>query len=250
MNMQYQPESHSPTIDQELRQLDLFAGLNEQQLGQIKHCMRHIQLKEGEYLFKQGQPATRFFILKEGYVKLLRLSVKGAEKVFEVVSPGQIFGEAMMFMPKSVYPFTAQAIHKTTLCSFDNNIFMDILEESSETCFRLLFQMSKRMRMWINEIDNLTLQNATYRLVKYLLYQVPDKDQKSYDINFPIPKHVIASRLSIKPETFSRILHCLNKEGLITVKGQNIRIHNIDRLRLHSVGADGIVTTRHQVDCW
>jgi CRP-like cAMP-binding protein len=247
-NMQYQPIPLSPAIDQELRKLYLFAGLSEEQLGRMKQCMRLMQLEDGEYLFKHGQRAERFFMLKEGYIKLLRLSLEGAEKVFEVVSPGQTFAEAMMFMPQSIYPVTAQAINNSSVWCFDSNVLMDILEDSSDTCFRLMFQMSKRLRMWINEIDNLTLQNATYRLVNYLLYQVPE-DKNSYEINFPIPKHVIASRLSIKPETLSRILHCLNKEGFISVKGRTVHIHNVDRLRLHSVGTDGVATSRQQVDC-
>ncbi|HDN27966.1 MAG TPA: Crp/Fnr family transcriptional regulator [Thioploca sp.] len=236
--MQDQPFPHTSTIDQELRQVDLFANLNDQQLAQIKQSMRLVQLEDGEYLFKHGQCAERFFMLREGYIKLLRISMEGVEKVFEVISPGQTFAEAIMFMPNSVYPVTAQAINKTELLSFENKVLMDIIQDSSDTCFQFLFHISKRMRMWINEIDNLTLQNATHRLVNYLLYQVPDDHNNAYEIDFPIPKHVIASRLSIKPETFSRILNGLNKEGFITVKGKTIQIHNIDRLRLHSVGTE------------
>ncbi|EDN70762.1 Transcriptional Regulator, Crp/Fnr family [Beggiatoa sp. PS] len=236
--MQYQSISLSSTFDQELQKIYLFSGLNDQQFTQIKQGMRPIRLEDGEYLFKHGQRAEHFFMLKEGYIKLLRLSLEGAEKVFEVVSPGQTFAEAIMFMPNSTYLVTAQAISHSVVLSFENKVLLDILQQSPDACFRLMFQMSKRIGMWINEIDNLTLQNATYRLVNYLLYQVPDSQQNTYEINFPIPKHVIASRLSIKPETLSRILHGLNKEGLITVKGRSIRIHNIDRLRLHSVSTD------------
>ncbi|MDM8560559.1 Crp/Fnr family transcriptional regulator [Candidatus Parabeggiatoa sp. HSG14] len=233
--MQHQSYPENLIIDQELQKLYLFAGLNESQFALIKKNMRHIRLEDGEYLFKHGQRAERFFMLKQGHIKLLRTSYEGEEKVFEIISPGQTFAEAIMFMPESTYPVTAQSINHTLLVSFENKVFMSILKDSSDTCFRLMFQMSKRLRMWINEIDHLTLQNATYRLVNYLLYQVPDNyPQKSFEINFLIPKHVVASRLSIKPETLSRILHCLNKKGLITVKGRIILIHDTNELRLYS----------------
>ncbi|MCK5522094.1 MAG: Crp/Fnr family transcriptional regulator [Thiomargarita sp.] len=234
--MQNQPYSDT-TID-ELRQIYLFTSLNDQQLAQIKENMRHIQLDEGNFLFKHGEHAARFFMLKKGHIKLLRLSREGAEKVFEVVSPGETFAEAAMFMPQSSYPMTAQAISDSSILCFENQIVIDILKESWDACSQLMFQMSQRIHMWINEIDHLTLQSATYRLINYLLYQIPDNHKNVYKVKFPVPKHVIASRLSIKPETLSRILHTLNKEGFITVKGSTIRIHNVDRLRLHAVGVD------------
>ncbi|MBE9561336.1 MAG: winged helix-turn-helix domain-containing protein [Proteobacteria bacterium] len=99
--------------------------------------------------------------------------------------------------------------------------------------------MSQRLHMWINEIDQLTLQSATYRLINYLLYQVPDGNN-SYKIEFLIPKHVIASRLSIQPETFSRILNSLNKAELIRVDARTIYIDNVDRLHLYSLGNTGL----------
>jgi CRP-like cAMP-binding protein len=225
--------------DQELRKIYLFAELNEQQLEQIKEDIRSIQLDGGEFLFKHGQSAKRFFLLKEGHIKLLRSSLGGDEKVFEVISPGKTFAEAMMFMPKFTYPVTAQAISKCSLFSFESKSFIKILKDSPDTCFRLMSHMSQRLHMWINEIDQLTLQSATYRLINYLLYQVPEGNN-SYKIEFLIPKHVIASRLSIQPETFSRILNSLNKAELIRVDARTIYIDNVDRLRLYSLGNTGL----------
>jgi len=227
----------SASLDQELRQFHLFAALKDQEFARIRESLQLITLEDGEYLFKQGDAAEQFFMLRKGFIKLLRLSVAGEEKVFDLISPGQTFAEAMMFMPDAVYPVTAQALNESAILCFDNKVFTTILKESSETGFHFMFHISKRLHMCINEIDNLTLQNATHRIVSYLLYQIPDENKNAYEINFPIPKQIIASRLSIKPETFSRILRDLNRIGLITVKGRTIYIHNVDRLRLFSIGA-------------
>ncbi len=235
--MQSQPYSQHPLIDQELKRVYLFAGLNIQQLEKVKQSMRHLLLAEGENLFEQGQRAERFFLVREGHIKLLRLSLEGSEKVFEVIAPTQTFAEAIMFMPNSVYPVSAQAIEPSSLLAFENKIFVEILKESSDTCFRLMFHMSRRIRHWINEVDNLTLQNATYRLINYILYHIPNNHQDSYEFNLPIPKQVIASRLSIKPETFSRILNSLCQEGLLTVTGRIIHIHQVEKLRLYGQSA-------------
>lgn len=246
--MQSQPGSQLPLVDQELKRVYLFAGLNAQQLERVKQSMRHLLLAEGESLFEQGQRAERFFLVREGHIKLLRLSLEGGEKVFEVIAPTQTFAEAIMFMPNSVYPVSAQAIEPTSLLAFENKILVEILKESSDTCFRLMFHMSRRIRHWINEVDNLTLQNATYRLISYILYHIPHNHQDSYEFNLPIPKQVIASRLSIKPETFSRILNSLGQEGLLTVTGRTIHIHQVDKLRLYSQSA--LVPNEHyEITC-
>jgi len=246
--MQSQPCSQLPLVDQELKRVYLFAGLNVQQLERVKQSMRHLLLAEGESLFEQGQRAERFFLVREGHIKLLRLSLEGSEKVFEVIAPTQTFAEAIMFMPNSIYPVSAQAIEPTSLLTFENKILVEILKESSDTCFRLMFHMSRRIRHWINEVDNLTLQNATYRLISYILYHIPNNHQESYEFNLPIPKQVIASRLSIKPETFSRILNSLCQEGLLTVTGRTIHIHQVEKLRLYSQSA--LVPNEHyEITC-
>lgn len=220
--------------DQMLRSIYLFARLSETQLARIKCNMHRLHLDEGEYLFEHGQAAERFFLVLNGHIKLLRLSPEGIEKVFEIIKPNETFAEAMMFMPNALYPVSAQAIGNTELLSFDSKTFVSLLKESMETCFFLMFEMSKRLRMWINEIDNLTLQNATYRLVNYLLYQLPEDAPNQGEISFQIPKHVIASRLSIKPETLSRILNTLTTEGLISVQGRTILLHDLNKLRAFS----------------
>jgi CRP-like cAMP-binding protein len=218
--------------NQQLRNIYLLASLSDPQLELMKQTSRQLQLKEGELLFKKGQPAECFFVVLRGHVKLTRLSLDGNEKVIEILTPRQTFAEAIMFRPQQVYPVTAQAVGDTEVMSFENKVFLGILEQSFDTCKRVMCDMSLRLHKWLNEIDELTLQNATYRLVNYLLYQIPKNHQGGpYEIHFEIPKHLIASRLSIKPETLSRILHQLTEEHLITVTGRTVTIHNVDKLR-------------------
>ncbi len=232
-------------IDEELRKIYLFKDLSEKQLVELKQYMRYSHIKEGEYLFKCGQQAERFFLLQEGHIKLTRISKEGAEKVFEVVSPGQTFAEAAMFMPNSSYPMTAQAIDESAVLCFESQEFMKILKGSWDTTLRFMLQMSKRIRMWINEVDHLTLQNATYRLVNYILEQVPEENKNDCELKLSIPKQVIASRLSIKPETLSRILNDLSKEEFLTVKGPIIYINNVNKLRLHIISIGDVTTHKN-----
>jgi CRP-like cAMP-binding protein len=226
------PNSAADIADSALRRIYLFSELSDDQLTAVKRAMRVQQLSEGERLFDFGQPARHYFYVHQGQVKLFRVSPDGDEKVIEIIRPGQTFAEAVMFMErKAGYPVSAEAIEPTQVWAFDQQTMLGLLRDSVDTCFRLLANMSMRLRKHVNEVDKLTLHNATFRLVSYLLQQMPAGVVESPEVQLTTPKNVIASRLSIQPETFSRILGRLGKSGLIEVHGHSIVLRDIAGLR-------------------
>ena len=223
-------EKNSVVLD-ELHQIPLFSALDEQQLESVLKSSRLVSLAAKTILFEKGTPATHFYLLKSGQVKLYCLSEDGDEKVIEIIHPSQTFAEAIMFMPKHCYPVSAESIKASELYSFDMKQFREMLENSKETCFRLLATMGRQLHSKVNDINNLTLHNATYRLVVYLLEQLPDDAVALSSIHLGATKVVIASRLSIQPETFSRILLRMSKQGLIEVHGNDITLLDVQGLR-------------------
>ncbi len=91
--------------------------------------------------------------------------------------------------------------------------------------------MSQRLHWHIGEIENLCLHNATFRLAAYLLRKVPAEADYGTNVHLSIPKVTLASRLSIKHETLSRILARLRKQGLIDVLGHEIILRDPQTLR-------------------
>ena len=224
--------NRSPDAARELRRAYLFAEMSEPHLQTLVHGMQEIRLNAGDALFRHGQPAERFFFLRDGLVKLFRLSPEGDEKIIEIMRPGETFAEAVMFMgTQGRYPVNAEAVSETSLYAFEQKTFLNLLRESSDACFGLLGSMSRRLHMLVNQIESLTLQNATYRLVAYLLDQIPRDVKTSPEVQLTTPKGVIASRLAIQPETLSRILAKLRQRGLIEVHGNHITVRNVQALR-------------------
>ena len=178
-----------------------------------------------------GDAASAFFYLRSGSVKLFRHTPDGGEKVIELVQPRQTFAEAVMFMERSDYPVSAQALLAGELYVFDQGTMLALLRDSNETCLRMLAALSRRLRQHVEEIDRLTLHTATFRLASYLLQHCVARESGACEVRLDAPKHVIASRLAIQPETFSRILARMSKRQVIAVEGSVLRIHDIDRLR-------------------
>ncbi|AKH20453.1 Crp/Fnr family transcriptional regulator [Sedimenticola thiotaurini] len=218
----------------ELKDAYLFSQLDESQLERVRKMSSEIELQDNQALFEVGDPAKRFFLVREGQIKLSRLSMNGNEKVIEVVTAGYTFAEALMFSDKPAYPVRAAAIGKTRLIAVDGRGFLDLLRESTDTCFRVMGDMSMRLRRMIKEIDDLTLQSATGRVAGYLCGKAMFNGQVRVAFELATPKGVLASRLSVKPETFSRILSNLSNQGLVKVRGGHIEILDVEGLRKHA----------------
>ena len=222
------------SISTELKDAFLFSKLNDDQLARVQAMSQEIVLEDDEALFEAGDPARRFFLVKEGQMKLSRLSLSGNEKVIEVVAPGHTFAEALMFSDQPTYPVRATSIGGTVLVAIESKVFLDLLRESVDTCFRVMGDMSMRLRRMIKEIDDLTLQTATGRVAGFLCGKYTYKGQTRIEFDLDTPKGVLASRLSVKPETFSRILHNFIDQQLVRVKGGHIEILDPNGLRKHA----------------
>ena len=216
---------------QSIKSVYLFDALEDAQFDKVISSGHKVELSPKQTLFEAGQQADNFYLLNKGQIKLFGISADGDEKVLEIIRPGDTFAEAIMFMNKSIYPVYAQAIERSELSSFNMKTFVSVLHESPETCFRLLASMSRLLRARVEDINNLSLHNATYRLVVFLLEQLPEDALQLSAIHLSTPKSVIASRLSIQPETFSRILKRLSKQGLIEVSNNDVSLLDVAGLK-------------------
>jgi len=220
--MNYLPVT-TDAIRARLQLHSLFNCLSEEQLQRVAHKARVRHVEEGEYLFEQGDPADHFFLLLSGQIKLYRLSPSGDEKVIEVVMPGGTFAEALMFLKSPRYPVGSQALRPSELVAIDAHDFAAMLRDSVETCFLLMADMSQRLRGLLREIDDLSLHSASCRVAGYLLSQAISQGD---DYELDVAKRILASRLSVKPETFSRILKDLSTRNIVRVEGSRITIQD------------------------
>jgi len=219
------------SIKQQLGKHYLFSILDDDQLGQILPAVTEFELAENEHLFHFGDQARYFYLLSDGQIQLYRLSAMGEEKVIEIIQPGQSFAEAVMFFKINNYPVSAKTVVPSKVLRIEMKLFLKLLQESNELCLRMLGGMSKRLHSAIQDIEQLTLQNANMRVIQLLLQAAPEGSDNQYSLDLETPKQVLASRLSVRPETFSRILQQLSRKELISVQGKTIRILDFKSLQ-------------------
>jgi CRP/FNR family transcriptional regulator, dissimilatory nitrate respiration regulator len=208
----------------------LFAGLSPPQLQRVMTSAQVIDADSGELLFDRGQPARHFYVVLEGQVNLVLYSKAGEEKIVDILGAGQSFAEAVMFMSGPMYPVSAVAAGPCRIARFSSVEYVGLLRESPETCLRMLGHLSQRLHMRIREIEYLTLDSATHRLVRMLESRVPAGSDGPHEIVLQESRQELASRLSMKPETLSRILRTLADTGVIVVQGRTLQVPSRARL--------------------
>ncbi|MEJ2653832.1 MAG: Crp/Fnr family transcriptional regulator [Acidihalobacter sp.] len=217
-----------------LRNCPLFSALDNAQLAEAAADMRRVTLAAGSTLFLQGDEAQRYYVVDSGLIKLTRLSSDGEEKVIEMIRPGESFAEAVMFMDATRYPVTAQTVDDSVVLGLTNQRFLGLLYEDNRLALRMLGQLSMRVHGLVQEIEKLTLHDATYRLVNYLIVEC--ERSASTTLTLAAPKQVIASRLGITPETFSRLVQRLRNAGLLELYGAEVIVKDLVALRTYLIG--------------
>jgi CRP-like cAMP-binding protein len=212
----------------------LFREISPEEVEHIAQGAREIHAAKGSVLFQKGDPANGFYLVIYGQVKLAFPSPNGSEKVVEIIHPGQSFGEAVMFMEKP-YPVYAQALADSLLLHVSKALVFEEIERNRSFARKMLAGLSIRLHGLVNDVEAYSLRSCAQRVIGYLLLQNGNEaaDGEAIRITLPAGKAVIASRLNITPETFSRILHDLSEAGLIEVKGKEITILDLEQLRNH-----------------
>ncbi len=222
----------------QIARLPLFCELEPKEVDRVADAARLLRVKRHTVIFHRGQVLDRFYYVVEGIVKLTINSPDGYEKVVDLEQPGMSFGEALIFLDRPS-PVAAQAIEATTLLEISKSVVLDIVDGSPAFARRLLAGLSRRLHLLVSDLESYCLQSATQRVIGLLLSEVPgdaNSEIGPVEVTLPASKTVVASRLHLSPETFSRVLRNLADEQCIAVDGKTIAIRDLQRLR-RCVGA-------------
>jgi CRP-like cAMP-binding protein len=214
-----------------LANLPMFSEMQAADLDRIAGATLPLYFEKGQSVFQCGDPCSGFHVVVYGQVKLGFTSPQGVEKVVEIIRPGQSFGEALMFLEKPYIVF-AQALADSMLLHVAKHAVFDGLGRDPLFARRMLSGLARRLHGLVRDVEAYTLRSGQERVIGYLLGDVPDgAAEGAAEVHLTPGKSVIASRLNMTPEHFSRILHDLAAAGLIEVNGRAVRIPDLARLR-------------------
>ena len=206
----------------------MFSGLTPPALAPLLEGAIARSFGRQTLLFLQGEPATRFFVVLEGWVRLYRQTPQGQEITIAVFGRGDSFAEAVVLqmMP---FPVSAQTIAESRLLVIPAEGFLSHLRDSTELCFKVMAAMSRRLRDLVFQLESVSSRSTVQRLALFIL-RLCDQEAGACRIDLPLDKNLIAARLGMQPETLSRCLAKLRRAGVET-DGAALLVTDIDRLR-------------------
>lgn len=168
--------------------------------------------EKGSLLFQQGEPATAFFVVLDGWVKIYRITPDGNEAVVGVFRRGETFAEAAIFLGGR-YPVSAEVVTNARLLSVDGETLRRRIREQPDLALSMLASSSYHLKALVEQIEQIKLLTAPQRLADFLVRLCPVREGEC-TIELPYEKALIASRLGMKPESLSRALAKLRPLGV------------------------------------
>ena len=211
-----------------ITRIAVFRGLKPETVEHIVAPATVVTLKARSTLFRQGAPATAFFIMIDGWTKHYRLNLSGEEAVIHVFTKGDSFAEAAA-LTGARFPATAEAITDARVVRVPADHIISCIREDPNIALAMIASMSQRIRQLMQQVEQLKAQTGVQRVAEFLASLAP-VDHGSCVIALPYDKLLIAARLGLRPSSLSRIFTKLRSAG-VTVHASHVAVGDVGKLR-------------------
>jgi CRP-like cAMP-binding protein len=205
----------------------LFRGATRPQLVSLAERCAVREAARGERVLERGERLAGIYIVTDGMLKLSLQHAPGDERVLRLVEPGQSFGVSAALLERGA-PYDARALAPSRLLILPAAAVYGLIEKDPAAARRTVRELAGYCEELLAELDAGGLRGAQ-RLAAYL-GALARPANGAWTAHLPAAKTVIAARLDMKKETFSRLLRALADQRVIEVTQGDITI--LDRARL------------------
>lgn len=219
-----------------VKEIPFFSLLTEKELKLIDNIASETEFKKGEYIFLEGEPGEKFFIIKNGQVKLTKMIKNGDEQILNIFSSHDIIAEIVAF-DKGNYPASAVTMTKTKLIVFDQSELEDLIFKYPSIGIKLLGEMSHRLRRAQENVRDLALKDSSARVAGLLIFLADKYGKQKKDniiLDISLTQQELASMIGSSRETVSRALGEFENKDLIKTSRKKIIIYDLDQIKSYT----------------
>lgn len=230
-----QVEAASCSVDVRLsilHGLPFFKNLEHESIAEINKYFNDIHYNPEQVIYRRGERANRLCVIASGSVKLTKVSVDGNNILVDILKQGEFFGNLDPF-GSAAYGETAVAQVSSCILKIDSNNFRSILNKFPKAALDVLDILSTRLRdaqEIIKQLSSSSVENRiAYTLLK-LSQKLGEEKEMGILIQIPLSRNDIAGMTGTTPETTSRIISKMQKDGIIETGRKWIAVKNIAKL--------------------
>jgi len=232
------PSTRNQLDESLLSTLPPFASLDTTAIVEILGQATTRRFDAGDTVFVEGDDADRFYLLLDGYIRVVRITPDGDQIIALHIPSGQLFGIAKA-LGRDTYPATAITATETIVLSWP----MSLWDEFAARYQGFSTETYKTVGQRIGDINNRIVEMATQhveqriacailRLINQTGHKVPD----GIEINFPITRQNLSEMTGTTLHTVSRLLSAWEKDGIVKSERKKITVCNPHRLVVLSTG--------------
>jgi CRP-like cAMP-binding protein len=215
-----------------LENFNIFKNLEQDSMEELQRIttMQNISKKQPVYFSKE--PSKSIYFLKQGRVKLTRMSQDGKEMILGLVNKGEVFGE-MAYLDEEERKDFATAMDEVLVCAINKDDFKNFVERNPDLNLRLTKLIGLKMRKYSERIEELVFKDAEQRVISFLLRLSDENGKQIGDEIFvkPFLKHQdIAELTACSRQTVNSVLTDLRERGVINFDRKKLIIQKREEL--------------------
>jgi len=212
---------------QALRSTAMFRSLTPKAAEKIlAECVTEIH-PAGSRLFRQGDSADCFFLVQDGWVKVLRETPNSGGAVIGVFTRGQTLADAIA-IAGGVYPASAETVTPARVIRVGADLIRRTIHSEPEIALAMIASTAQHLFLLMQQIEQLKARKSPERVAEFLL-SLTDTQSGAASIALPFDKSLIAARLGMQPESLSRAFARLRSVGVM-VLGSEVKIEDVGSL--------------------
>ncbi len=209
-----------------LAQADIFHDLDAKALQRVMALGVLRRYESDGIVFHQDDPAERMYLLVEGRLRLLQLTLEGAQINMGLVSPGQAFA-IIALLERQRYPVSAQAVGEAAVLSWSRRDLHQLMTSCPQIALNALKELSVRMSEFQDRLRELTTERVERRIARGLLRlarQAGRKTEEGVLIDLPVSRQDLAEMTGTTLFTVSRTLSQWEERGIISAGRERILV--------------------------
>lgn len=219
-----------------IRHFNSFKTLTTEELMCISNAKSEVVFKKGQVVFTEGSSINGVFCVKSGKCKLTKLNSNGKEQIIRFVKGGDVLGYRSVVVDEPV-SLTVTALDEMKACFIPKSDIMEALETNPKFTIDMMKTACSDLKDANMTISNMAQKTVKERTADSLLFlhETFETNDEGY-IDIQLSREEIASVIGTATESAIRLLSQFKKDGLIDLKGKNIKVLNIPKLTSISEG--------------